>query len=241
MFGELCSANGSLAAIHRLFASEGFGVPDDYELPDSSQRRSLVAEYLEHIDTADFDQVRRLLRVYDAGLHEFDHAVPRPGRTAEALLRSLERDGVEISDNRIVIPDVELGTVAFALNDYPLLGTHDIGAIREHLRRIERGIQEDPGAAISSSKELLETVCRLILNAEAIPESSKGSEASQRALRSLVTCVQSLAELRNQVGLGHGRTRRNPSLRRHAQLAFNATRTVGEFLLQTWHARNKRP
>jgi hypothetical protein len=78
---------------------------------------------------------------------------------------------------------------------------------------------------------------QLKLNAEAVPESAKGSEASQKALRALVTAVQSLAELRNQLGIGHGRTSRNPALRRHGQLAFNATRTVAEFLLQTWHVR----
>lgn len=266
LFGELCSAGGTLGAIDRLFASEGFELPWGWEQPETSQRRSLVAGYHQQIDVADAEQVRRLLRVYDTGIEEFGQSFSGLDRNAKALLRSLQRDGVEVKDERIVIPDVELGTVAFALNDYPLLTEPDIEAIREHLRRIERGIQDDAGAAIGSSKELLETVCRLILdaegaehrrgddlpalyrkvaetlrlNAEAIPASAKGSEASQRALRSLVTCVQSLAELRNQVGLGHGRTRRNPALRRHAQLAFNATRTVAEFLLQTWHARKQK-
>ena len=224
LFGELCSAGGTLGAIDRLFASEGFELPGDWEYPETSQRRSLVAAYHSQIDFADPDQVRRLLRVYDTGIEEFGQSFPDLDRNAKALLRSLEREGFTVENDRIVIPDVELGTIAFALNDYPLLTEPDIEAIREHLRRIERGIQDDAGAAIGSSKELLETVCKLILdaegvayprgddlpqlyrkvaeqlklNAEAIPESSKGSEASQRALRSLVTCVQSLAELRNE-------------------------------------------
>jgi hypothetical protein len=265
LFGELCSSGGTLGAIDRLFASEGFELPSDWEQPETSQRRSLVAGYHSQIDFTDPDQVRRLLRVYDTGIEEFGQSFPELDRNAKALLRSLERDGFEVKDDRIVIPDVELSVVAFPLDDYTLLTEPDIEAIREHLRRIERGIQDDAGHAIGSSKELLETVCKLILdaegveyprgddlpqlyrkvaeklklNAEAIPESAKGSAASQKALRSLVTCVQSLAELRNQVGLGHGRTRRNPALRRHGQLAFNATRTVSEFLLQTWHTRRQ--
>lgn len=264
LFGELCSSGGTLGAIDRLFSSEGFELPNGWEQPETSQRRSLVAGYHGEIDLTDPDLVRRLLRVYDAGIEEFGQPfLGQEDRNVKNLFRSLQRDGVDVEDGRIVIPDVELSVVAFPLHDYALLTEPDIEAIREHLRRIERGIQDDAGGAIGSSKELLETVCKVILNAEgieyphgedlpklyrkvaetlklnaeAIPESAKGSEASQKALRSLVTCVHSLAELRNQVGLGHGRTRRNPALRRHGQLAFNATRTVSEFLLQTWHSR----
>lgn len=53
----------------------------------------------------------------------------------------------------------------------------------------------------------------------------------------LVTAVQSLAELRNALGVGHGRAQRIPSLERHTRRAMNASRTVAEFLLATWHQR----
>lgn len=262
LFGELCSAGGTLGAIDRIFNSEGFVLADGFQLPETSQRRSLVAAYHAQVDEDDPDQVRRLLRVYDAGLEEFTDELWED-KTTRSFVRGLERDGVEVKDWRIVIPEVEPGMVAFPLDDYPLLHEPDTEVIREHLSRIERGIETDPAAAIGSSKELLESVLKIVLDkegvaytkgdelldlykkvagelrlkAEAVPESTKGSQASQRALRSLVTCVQSLTELRNELGLGHGRRRRNPALRRHAQLAFNATRTVAEFLLQTWHVR----
>ena len=135
--------------------------------------------------------------------------------------------------------------------------------MRDHLRRIESGLQREPAAAIASSKELVESVCQIILddygidyspkdevldlykkvasalklNAESVPESAKGSQASQRTLRTLVTTIQSLAELRNELGLGHGRNRRSPALSRNGRLAFNASVTVVEFLLDTWHVR----
>src|SRR5581483_11955994 len=54
---------------------------------------------------------------------------------------------------------------------------------------------------------------------------------------SLATAVQSLAELRNELGLGHGKTKPSPAFARHARLAFNASRAVVEFLLETWHVR----
>lgn len=70
-----------------------------------------------------------------------------------------------------------------------------------------------------------------------MPNSAKGSQAAQRVLQNLMTAVQSLAELRNELGLGHGRARRSKVPARYARLAFNATVTVVEFLLETWHVR----
>lgn len=139
----------------------------------------------------------------------------------------------------------------------------DPKVFEDHLRRIEAGLVADPAAAIASSKEMVESVCKIILddyevsyrnrddlptlykkaatalklNAESVPDNKKGSEAAQGVLRSLVTAVQRLAELRNELGLGHGRTRASQALTRHARLAFNSGSAVAEFLLDTWHAR----
>jgi hypothetical protein len=133
----------------------------------------------------------------------------------------------------------------------------------DHLGRIEAGIDQDPAAAIASAKELVESVCKFVLNdygvayaktaslpdlyksvatelrllREAVPDSAKGSAAAQRVLQNLMTAVQGLAELRNELGLGHGRTAPSPALARHARLAAKAARTVVEFLLETWHER----
>ncbi|WP_435652371.1 abortive infection family protein [Kitasatospora purpeofusca] len=79
---------------------------------------------------------------------------------------------------------------------------------------------------MASSKELLESLCKVILGrsgveytnsdelpvlyrkvaellslkAESVPDSAKGSESAQKILRTLVTTVQTLGELRNQLG-----------------------------------------
>jgi hypothetical protein len=76
----------------------------------------------------------------------------------------------------------------------------------------------------------------LALNVEAVPE-QPGSAAAVKALRALVTTVPSLAEMRNELGSGHGRVRPSPALTRHAQLALNAAVAISEFLLDTWHTR----
>ena len=56
----------------------------------------------------------------------------------------------------------------------------------------------------------------------------------------MATAVQSMAELRNQLGLGHDKTSNSPALERHARLSFNAASTVVEFILQTWHERHRK-
>jgi hypothetical protein len=139
----------------------------------------------------------------------------------------------------------------------------DPQVFEDHLRRIESGLAADPAAAIASSKEMVESVCKIILDdyevsysnkddlltlyknaakalkldAESVPDNKRGSKAAQDTLRALVTVVQRLAELRNELGLGHGRTKASQARARHARLAFNTGSAVAEFLLDTWHDR----
>jgi hypothetical protein len=75
------------------------------------------------------------------------------------------------------------------------------------------------------------------LNAESVPDSRPASKTSQQILRTLVTTVQSLAELRNELGIGHGKSTRSVALARHARLSLNSTVTIAEFILDTWHTR----
>jgi len=76
----------------------------------------------------------------------------------------------------------------------------------------------------------------LALDAKSVPESVRASQTSQKILRTLVTTVNSLAELRNELGIGHGKATPSIALARHARLALNASVTVAEFILDTWHA-----
>lgn len=146
------------------------------------------------------------------------------------------------------------------LNDRPLT---DPVVLQEHLTRIKAGLSSDPPSAISASKALLESLFRIILDqsqvqyarsddipqlyrkvadllalsASAVPGSAKGSQSSQQVLRTLVTTVGTLAELRNELGIDHGKSQRSVALARHARLAMNATVAVAEFVLDTWQDR----
>lgn len=209
-------------------------------------------------------------------LAEMVHPAVRPAveealELVEMLNEKLAPDGWMLAETKQIsgrpvyegrrIKGSKQPTTSLRIPEYQRL--RDPEVFHEHLRRIDNGLARDPAAAIASSKELVESVCKVVLddydieyapkddlldlykaaakalklNAEAVPDNKKGSEAAQRALRSLASTVQNLAELRNQLGTGHGRNKRSPALTRHARLAFNASSGIAEFMLDTWHER----
>jgi hypothetical protein len=219
----------------------------DPEEPAVQQR--LLATYLDGIE--DWGQASSTFTAADYD----DVLVPE----ARALVRSLQRDGAPIADDGTLV----LGGTGHALSVERFDRLGEPRVLLEHLARIEAGIAADPAAAIASAKELVESACKFVLDdygvshkraaslpdlygavatelrlsREAVPNSAKGSQSAQRVLQNLMSAVQGLAELRNELGLGHGRTTPSPANARHARLAANAARTVVEFLLETWHAR----
>jgi hypothetical protein len=178
---------------------------------------------------------------------------------ARALVRSLRRDGAPIDEDGYLV----FGATPPVLPIERFDRLAQPRVLLDHLGRIEAGTDADPAAAIASAKELLESTCKFVLDdygiaysrsaslpdlykavatelrisRDAVPHSAKGSQAAQRVLQNLMTAVQNLAELRNELGLGHGRTEPSPALARHARLAANAARTIVEFILETWHER----
>lgn len=260
-FAEFATAFAVLREIDQVFENEDFESIADYEGLASGQRRSLVAGYHAAIDFADPAQVVRLARVYLDGIDSWgrdadDSFVP----TAKDLIRSLQRDGVPVSDAGVLTAATAMG-LSVPITEFHRLG--DPRVVEQHLERIASNIERDPPAAVGSAKELVESVCKFVLddyvvayandeslldlykktaqalklNREAVPGSVKGSQSAHRVLQNLATAVQSLAELRNELGLGHGKTAASPAFSRHARLAFNASRAVVEFVLETWHFR----
>jgi len=210
-----------------------------------------------------------------AFLAEMLHPVVRTNEAEAALLlkafnEALARDGYELHASDWISGHAIYGwrrlgafhgtTPELRLSERPLT---DPDVLQEHLNRIRAGLVADPPAAISSCKNLIESLFKIILdrsevsysrsddipdlyrkvadllalNAEAVPESARASQTSQKILRTLVTTVNSLSELRNELGIGHGQSRRSGALARHARLALNATVTIAEFVLDTWQTR----
>lgn len=141
----------------------------------------------------------------------------------------------------------------------------EASVLADQLRRLRRDLESDPAAAIGHCKELLESQCKLVLDAlgeqysdrddlpalygkasralgihgEAVPGSSRASEAARTILRGLATITKSISEMRNAIGTGHGRGTTSPAENRHARLAFNATVAIAEFVADSWSEYRK--
>jgi hypothetical protein len=228
-FADFASDFAVLRLIDQVFDAEDFEPLAGYEGPESGQRRSLVGAYHAAVDFDDVAQVARLVNVYLDAINSW-------GRDADGeflpgaldLLRSLRRDGIPVDDQGDLTAPLLLpgkGHAAHPLERFDRLGEPRV--VEQHLRRIEANISEDPAAAVGSAKELVESVCKFVLddyhvpygrkddlldlykkvanelrlNREAVPGTAKGSAAAQRVLQNLATAVQSLAELRNELGI----------------------------------------
>lgn len=134
------------------------------------------------------------------------------------------------------------------------------------LSRIETAISNDPDLALGSSKDLVEACCKTILQERGvafdsgweltrlvketyrqlkltpddIPETAKAAKTIKRLLSNLASVVQTLAELRNLYGTGHGKSAKSKGLTpRHAKLAAGAATALAVFLFETDEARNQ--
>lgn len=131
---------------------------------------------------------------------------------------------------------------------------------------MEAAVLNDPGLAIGTAKELLETCCKTILHERGltasgnedlphlvkrtvkelkltpndIPDKAKAVETIRVLLSNLATITNGIAELRNKYGTGHGREASSKGLRpRHAKLAVGAASTLAVFLVETHRDGNE--
>lgn len=135
--------------------------------------------------------------------------------------------------------------------------------VAHHLARIESAqLNEDPELVIGSSKELMESVFKIVLKdrevvygkgddllnlygkvadslAASAPGDVAGRESIKRLMRTLISVVQSVAELRGTMGTGHGSESDPVAEARHARLAFNATVTIVEYISDSWRATKR--
>ncbi|BBY58492.1 abortive infection family protein [Mycolicibacterium sarraceniae] len=229
-----------------VFADSRFGLQHG----DDELVLRFLAEMLHPLVRPDEEEAGRLLNLFNEALARDGYELyPADWISGHAVYGWCRRDSFHGASPDLRLSERELLT--------------DPVVLEEHLVRIRDNLSSDPAAAISSSKNLVESLFRIILDhsgvtygqrddipqlyryvadllelkADSVPQSAKGSESAQQILRTLVTTIQSLAELRNELGIGHGQSKRSVALARHARLALNATVTVAEFVLDTWHAR----
>ncbi len=168
----------------------------------------------------------------------------------------LRRDGffVDAASGRLV-------GAGPSLTDAALSALPDASAIRDHLRRLGDNVETDPRLAVSVAKDLVESTAKLVLRQrgiayttgdkvpqlvaraqESLKLSAKAATAEtpeeERALKtilgSLLNLAQGVTELRNKVGVGHGRESVPTWVRpRHARLAAGAAQVWCQLMLET--------
>lgn len=211
-------------------------------------------------------------------LCETIHPVVRPDATeAEKLCQLynqyLRNDGFELVEKtRLSGKPVYTGrysghvpTPGVAAARATLAGT-DPGYVAQQITRMEAAVVNDPALAIGTAKELVETVCRTILEARDValskiaelPElvkltaktleltpgdvsdKAKAADTIRRLLSNLGSIAQGVAELRNQYGTGHGKKAGTKGLgSRHAKLAVGAASTLAVFFMETHNEMHK--
>jgi hypothetical protein len=228
----------------------------------SSVRRDLAARYHSAIDTKDPRSRAKLLRVYD----EIIRAGRDAGTAPTALVGALRADGVVFDRDGLIAPS-QLAVSGGGVADETALALADVrdpDVLRQHARRMQRALaHEDPADAILAARELIESVCHVVieahgqtppknpstgalygqaaellgLKAAAIEGDSDASKAAKQVLQGLMNIAVGMGELRTRVGRGHGGATGSPARQRHAELATNAAGTLALFVLDTWQDR----
>lgn len=250
-------------------AFDAADVPFDGEHQPSvgGERRSLVEQYYHAVDWHNWTDVRKVLEVYENVLVELsveaesaDAWAETAGKRLNSLVTWLRKDGYEFESGKLILVDGATHLEAVIA----VAARFDAPELHRQLDRIRAAVDEDPGLAIGTAKELLETTCKTILHDRAveiassadiselvketrrtlelmpedIPESARGAQVVKRLLSNLGSVAQGLAELRNLYGTGHGRhgKGRGPGPR-HARLAVGAAAALATFLFETHEER----
>lgn len=176
-------------------------------------------------------------------------------RDLASLREALQAYGRAVDDNGSLVHSTPL-----MLPEHARLPT--VSALREHLARLQRSsAAEDPSAMIGSAKELVESTVKVVLHEVLgqddpqgdLPQLAKEAEgalalrsnevrdhanpkvaaATKRILGGLGNIPSAIAELRNEIGTGHGRATESRVPGRYAKLTVGAAITYCEMLLDT--------
>lgn len=136
--------------------------------------------------------------------------------------------------------------------------------MQAEISRINASIESDPALAIGTSKDLVESCCKAILEELSVPvektddlptlskkicrelgllpdgisAEAKGADIIRRTLSNLTSITKGIAELRGLYGSGHGRDNKHVGLQpRHARLAASCAITFVDFATETFIQR----
>lgn len=257
----------TLAKISDAFEAAGILWDPDFQPPLSGQRRTLVEQYYHTLDFSIWDDVQKLLSVYEGVLDEIEvqlestdsHGKDHSRLGFAKLIRCLRRDGFTWREGHLIPPP----DMVASSNVHDSVITLNEPELIRQIARLRDSVDSDPALAVGTAKEMLETTCKAILEQRSeavdpswdvaellkrtrkilklvpddIPNSAKGAEVIKRLLSNLGQVGIGLAELRNLYGTGHGRTGTGGLSPRHARLAVGSVITLVQFLFETHKER----
>ena len=257
--------NTTLKEIENEFDVADVPFDGDFAPEVSGMRRSLVEQYYHKVDWTKWQDVRKVLTVFENVLTNLEHLSENKVDWADSYFRSLKKwikkDGFEYNDGKLIRIGENLTLDHVAESVYGL----DMPEIQRQIDRMKSSVDDDPGLAIGTAKELVETTCKTILDdrnieidknvditklvketrkclglvPESIASSAKGAESIRRLLSNLGNVVQGISELRNLYGTGHGKHGKSqPISPRHARLVVGSAATLVTFLFETHTARS---
>lgn len=224
---------------------------------ESGVRRSLMRQYLATLNLDDSADTHKLANVISDVLADLRRQLPETQQWYDRWLAYLRRDGfaVDSDTGRITVHGA-------SLTEQALSALPDASAIRDHLRRLGDNIDTDPRLAVSVAKDLVESTAKLVLRerqvaygpGDTVPQlvsraqeslglaaksATAEGEEEERALKAILGSLANLArgvtELRNKVGVGHGRESVPAWVRpRHARLAAGSAQVWCQLMLETF-------
>jgi hypothetical protein len=253
---EIATSDDDIKAV---FASAGIPFKRRDVLSDANMIyvpgiRSHTSVSLEALDLSDPGEVGRVLQAIPRIVELHQASSKADGTKLVRLKMALEADGFHVGHT---------GDFAAAFSDLALsadTALPDFTGIRAEISRLEKAVPDDPGAAIGRAKNLVEATAKAVLayrgmtadNDDVLPalaakameelgvhpkQASAELEQVRRLLGRLQGMVQDLAELRNDVGDGHGSVTVPRVLNgRHGRLAVWAALGWCSYMLDTLSA-----
>lgn len=210
-----------------------------------------LCETLHPVVRTDTEEIERLRQGYNLLLQNDGYEIVEKAKMAGRAIYVARQIGLR--------PEASLNSLKAKFSGA------DTSYVMGQITRMESAVENDPGLAIGTAKELVETICKTILKERNIaitgkedlpklvketakelkltpsdiPDDAKASESIKRLLSNLATITNGVAELRNSYGTGHGKDAKSKGLRpRHAKLAVGAASTLAIFLVETHHEQN---
>jgi Abortive infection C-terminus len=164
-----------LREIEMEFDAADIACDRKYEPTCAGARRSFVEMYYHTLDFTQWNDVRKVVQVYENVLArlEVDIQSPKgrwidaeaPKRQLSTLTKCLEKDGFKHENGRLLQRghSVGLPTVSAAA------AALDVPELHRQLNRLTSAANDDPALAIGTAKELVETTCKTILQARGVP------------------------------------------------------------------------